>query len=117
MDWSATQSSYDERGRDPDAGRDRRDPAQRDLSRQAGERTSRARTHFREDADALHPHPPGRQGDSGTHALRPDESADRVPRAVKGSDMKVLASVKKMCRNCKIIRRKGVVRVICKDPR
>ncbi|NBS09553.1 MAG: 50S ribosomal protein L36, partial [Betaproteobacteria bacterium] len=27
--------------------------------------------------------------------------------------MKVSASVKKICRNCKIIRRKGVVRVIC----
>ena len=26
--------------------------------------------------------------------------------------MKVSASVKKMCRNCKVIRRKGVVRVI-----
>ncbi len=31
--------------------------------------------------------------------------------------MKVRTSVKKVCRNCKIIRRKGVVRVICKDPR
>src|SRR5207302_184791 len=31
--------------------------------------------------------------------------------------MKVLASVKKICRNCKIIRRHGVVRVICTDPR
>ena len=32
--------------------------------------------------------------------------------------MKVRASVKKMCRNCKIVRRKGVVRVICSsDPR
>jgi len=31
--------------------------------------------------------------------------------------MKVRASVKKMCRNCKIIRRKGVVRVICVDTR
>lgn len=31
--------------------------------------------------------------------------------------MKVRASVKKMCRFCKIIRRDGVVRVICKDPR
>ena len=30
--------------------------------------------------------------------------------------MKVSASVKKMCRNCKIIRRSGVVRVICTDP-
>ena len=31
--------------------------------------------------------------------------------------MKVLASVKRMCRNCKIIRRKRVVRVICKNAR
>lgn len=27
--------------------------------------------------------------------------------------MKVRASVKRLCRNCKIIRRHGVVRVIC----
>ncbi len=31
--------------------------------------------------------------------------------------MKVQASVKKMCRNCKTIRRKRVVRVICTNPR
>lgn len=31
--------------------------------------------------------------------------------------MKVRASVKKRCINCKIVRRKGVVRVICKEPR
>ncbi|CAM2194673.1 50S ribosomal protein L36 [Paraburkholderia sp. A1RI_3L] len=32
--------------------------------------------------------------------------------------MKVMASVKRMCRNCKIIKRNGVVRVICSsDPR
>ncbi|MDA3870226.1 MAG: 50S ribosomal protein L36 [Gammaproteobacteria bacterium] len=31
--------------------------------------------------------------------------------------MKVRASVKKLCRNCKIVRRSGVVRVICADPR
>jgi large subunit ribosomal protein L36 len=31
--------------------------------------------------------------------------------------MKVCASVKKICRYCKIIRREGVVRVICKDGR
>ncbi len=31
--------------------------------------------------------------------------------------MRVQASVKRLCRNCKIIRRKGVVRVICRDPR
>ena len=27
--------------------------------------------------------------------------------------MKVLASVKRICRNCKVVKRKGVVRVIC----
>jgi large subunit ribosomal protein L36 len=32
--------------------------------------------------------------------------------------MKVRTTVKKLCRNCKIIRRNGVVRVICTaDPR
>lgn len=31
--------------------------------------------------------------------------------------MKVRSSVKKMCNNCKIIRRKGTVRVICKNPK
>ena len=31
--------------------------------------------------------------------------------------MKVRASVKTMCRNCRIIRRKGAVRVICTNPR
>ena len=31
--------------------------------------------------------------------------------------MKVRASVKKICRNCKIIKRKGNVRVICTNPR
>ncbi|MBN1448433.1 MAG: 50S ribosomal protein L36 [Ignavibacteriae bacterium] len=31
--------------------------------------------------------------------------------------MKVRSSVKKMCDKCKIIRRKGVVRVICTNPK
>jgi large subunit ribosomal protein L36 len=31
--------------------------------------------------------------------------------------MKVSASVKAICRHCKVIRRKGVVRVLCLDPR
>ncbi|WP_093331394.1 50S ribosomal protein L36 [Thalassotalea agarivorans] len=32
--------------------------------------------------------------------------------------MKVRASVKKICRNCKIVKRAGVVRVICSsDPK
>ena len=29
--------------------------------------------------------------------------------------MKVRASVRKMCEGCRIVRRKGVVRVICKN--
>ncbi|MEA2113109.1 MAG: 50S ribosomal protein L36 [Patescibacteria group bacterium] len=31
--------------------------------------------------------------------------------------MKVKSSVKKICAQCKIVRRKGRVRVICKDPK
>jgi len=31
--------------------------------------------------------------------------------------VKVRASVKRLCEHCKIIRRKGVVRVICTNPR
>ncbi|MBA4394645.1 MAG: 50S ribosomal protein L36 [Desulfobacca sp.] len=31
--------------------------------------------------------------------------------------MKVKASVKKICSKCKIIRRKGVVRVLCENPK
>ncbi len=31
--------------------------------------------------------------------------------------MKVRPSVKKICKDCKIVRRKRVVYVICKDPR
>ena len=35
----------------------------------------------------------------------------------KDFKMKVMASVKRICRNCKIVRRKRVVRVICTNPR
>jgi len=31
--------------------------------------------------------------------------------------MKVRASVKRICKECKIIKRHGVIRVICKEPR
>ncbi|MEE9179581.1 MAG: 50S ribosomal protein L36 [Vicinamibacteria bacterium] len=31
--------------------------------------------------------------------------------------MKVRASVKRMCAKCKIIRRRGVVRVLCPNPK
>lgn len=91
---------------------------------------------FGEDADALH-----RMllGDKVTVQLVPDdlthasssapskESLRNRSTSAKGwlrpapsnkeLIMKVLASVKRICRNCKIIRRNGVVRVICTDPR
>ena len=35
----------------------------------------------------------------------------------KGETMKVRASVKRMCSKCKVIRRHGVVRVICENPK
>jgi large subunit ribosomal protein L36 len=31
--------------------------------------------------------------------------------------MKVRASVKKICRNCKVVKRRGTVRVICSEGR
>jgi len=31
--------------------------------------------------------------------------------------MKVRASVKKICTKCKIVRRKGVVRILCTNPK
>ncbi|TET08046.1 50S ribosomal protein L36 [Candidatus Aerophobetes bacterium] len=31
--------------------------------------------------------------------------------------MKVRSSVKKMCKRCKIVKRKGIVRVICDNPK
>ncbi|EPY0102413.1 50S ribosomal protein L36 [Campylobacter coli] len=31
--------------------------------------------------------------------------------------MKVRPSVKKMCDKCKVVRRKGVVRIICENPK
>ncbi|MBI2103437.1 50S ribosomal protein L36 [Candidatus Woesebacteria bacterium] len=31
--------------------------------------------------------------------------------------MKVRSSVKKICRDCKIVKRKGVLYVICKNPK
>ena len=34
-----------------------------------------------------------------------------------GCPMKVRASVRRICDKCKLIKRKGVVRVICEDPR
>ena len=35
----------------------------------------------------------------------------------KEKGMKVRSSVRKICRKCKIIKRKGVIRVICENPK
>lgn len=31
--------------------------------------------------------------------------------------MKVRASVKRICHHCKLVRRRGVLRVVCREPR
>ncbi len=41
-----------------------------------------------------------------------EESTESVEN-VEEEEMKVRASVKKVCAKCKVVRRKGVVRVIC----
>lgn len=38
-------------------------------------------------------------------------------RFAREDDMKVRPSVKKICDKCKVIRRKGVLRVICDNPK
>ncbi len=34
-----------------------------------------------------------------------------------GAGMKVRASVKSICEKCKVIKRKGVIRVVCENPK
>ena len=36
---------------------------------------------------------------------------------LKDLEIKVRASVKKICKNCKVVRRQGVVRILCSNPR
>jgi len=45
----------------------------------------------------------------------PARDSGQVRRAKRAGDMKVRASVKKICDKCKIVHRKGVVRVICEN--
>ena len=48
---------------------------------------------------------------------QPAQLRPRGPDSLRRAPMKIRASVKKMCRNCKIVRRKRVVRVICSEAR
>jgi large subunit ribosomal protein L36 len=50
---------------------------------------------------------------TGSFRVRPSDARFPPPDRVLESTMKVRASVKKICDKCKVVRRKGVVRVIC----
>ena len=48
---------------------------------------------------------------------RPVDQCGRATVRTRGMRVKVQASVKKRCDSCKIIKRRGIIRVICsKDP-
>lgn len=61
--------------------------------------------------------------DCGRGPCRAGHFAGRCPGVVSVASvaeiraMKVRASVKRMCDKCKIVRRKGVIRVVCENPR
>src|SRR5580765_280088 len=80
----------------------------------AGGRNGRhgSRDDRRQDAQALHPHPPGRPREGRALSLRPHPRKDYVP-----TPMKVRASVKPMCERCRVIKRHGKTMVICTNPR
>jgi large subunit ribosomal protein L36 len=46
-----------------------------------------------------------------------DGAGDRDVAQMVETAMKVRPSVKKICDKCKVVRRKGVVRIICENPR
>ncbi len=48
---------------------------------------------------------------------RSKSKSNREAKRHEGVLMKVRPSVKAMCEKCKVIRRHGVVRVICENPR
>ena len=64
---------------------------------------------------------PGPQHRPGDQKSECGERQFRVVRAepepIREPHMKVRPSVKPMCDKCKVIRRHGVVRVICENPR
>lgn len=55
---------------------------------------------------------------TASSALSADSTALSLPAKKRiAKKMKVKASVKKLCKNCKIVRRRGRVYVICSNPR
>src|SRR5437588_8783416 len=123
-----TVAGYGERRSDRGDGKGRRDFAERDVPRRVGgEQTSGSGARLRQDAQELHTDTSGRPRAGRTLAIRSEPRAHHLSLQVSGGAegfpkrgeeaMKVRASVKKMCDNCKIIHRKGVVRVICTNPK
>jgi large subunit ribosomal protein L36 len=56
--------------------------------------------------------------EGGSAAAAGDRNSRRgALRTPRESTMKVRASVKRMCDKCKVVRRAGVVRVICPNPK
>lgn len=49
--------------------------------------------------------------------LRPGRGQLAPPGTRKAIEMKVTASVKKRCDKCKVVKREGVIRIICENPR
>jgi large subunit ribosomal protein L36 len=59
-----------------------------------------------------------RESDPGVDGPGGDSYTSKLFGKRGGTDMKVRTSVKPMCEHCRVIRRRGVVRVICKkNPR
>ena len=58
----------------------------------------------------------GLPGESGIRVLQA-RAGGRRNRWEEYRSMKVRASVKKMCEHCRVIRRQGVIRVVCSNPR
>jgi len=55
---------------------------------------------------------------SSSEAVAPEaDFAERRPSDEEEGHMKVRPSVKKICDRCKLIRRRGTIRVICSNPR
>jgi methionyl aminopeptidase len=112
-------SSVDKKGddqarrEDRDGRRDHRGAPEHDVPGAARRRPISARHDLREDAQALHPHSPRRQGEGRALPVRPHSRPNHLQ-----TPMKVRASVKPICDRCRVIKRHGITMVICsKDPK
>src|SRR5207302_11401107 len=98
-----------------------------DFPGRAAQRPRCPGSYFGKNAAALHSHLARRQSYARDFALRFVEGANylspqvdpriRLTVFVSWKKLKVRPSVKRLCESCKIVKRKNVVRVICKNPR